>query len=70
MLLHYPSLLGIMQILERILILGEEQLPIEALDNINRHTTCLQAAAKRKLEALGKLWECANEEQMPQGSCN
>jgi hypothetical protein len=52
------------------LIRGEEQLPIEALDNINRQTACLLGAAKRKLEVLDKLWECANEDQTPQESCN
>jgi hypothetical protein len=70
MLLRYASLLGIIQILERILIWGEEHMPIEALDNINRQTACLPAAVKRKLEVLGKLWDCANEEQTPQESCN
>jgi hypothetical protein len=69
-LLYYASLLGIIQILERILNWGEEQLPIEELNNINRQTACLLVAAKRKLEALVKRWECANEKLTPQESCN
>jgi hypothetical protein len=40
------------------------------INNIDRKTAWHLAAAKGKLEALDKLWECANEELTPQSSSN
>ena len=40
------------------------------LNIIDRHTAWHLAAAKSKLEALGNMWEGANEELTPQESSN
>ena len=61
-------MLGIIQILERLWKWAKEQLITEELNNIHRQTIWHLAAANSKLEALDKLWECANGELTPQES--
>ena len=70
MLLHYASLLVIIQALEVLCNWPEEQQTAEELNSIYRQTAWHLAAGKVKLEALGELWECANEEITPQESSN
>jgi len=66
MLVHYVSLLGIIQILERLWNWVKLQQTSEELNNIDRQTSWHVAAEKGKLEALDTLWECANKELTPQ----
>jgi ankyrin repeat protein len=68
MLLHYAPLLWIIQILERLWYWAKEQQTPKELNNIDRQTAWNLAAAK--LEALGKLCECSNEELTAQESSN
>ena len=55
--------------LDRLRNWATEQLTSKELHNIERQTAWHLEVAKGKLEALGKLWECANEELRPQESC-
>jgi len=63
-------LLGIIQILQKLWNWAKEQLTTEKLNNTDRQTVWHLTAAKSKLEALDKLWECANGELTPQESSN
>jgi len=64
MLSHYSTLLA------RLWNWVKEQQTTEELNNIDRQTAWHLVAAKRKLEALGKLWKCVNEELSPQEPYN
>jgi hypothetical protein len=70
MLLHEATLLGIIQMLEKLWEWSKEQLTTEKLNNIDRQIYWHLTIVKSKLEALGKLWECANEELMLQEPSN
>ena len=60
--------IGIIQMLDRLRNWATEQLTSKELHNIERQTAWHLEVAKGKLEALGKLWDCANEELRPQES--
>jgi len=68
--LHYSTLLGIIQISVRLWNWAKEQQTAEELNNIDRQTAWHLAAAKSKLEELGKLCLCDNEELSPQEPSN
>jgi len=59
MLLHYASLLRIIQILERLWNWAKEQLTPQKLNILTANRMNL-AASKVKLDVLGKEWECTD----------
>jgi len=69
-LLHYSTLMGITKVLVRLWNWVKKQQTSKELNNNDKQTACPLAAAKSKLEALGKLWKCVNEELSAQGPNN